>query len=261
MINFLINRFLYLVFILTLAASCSNQKSSEGDTESTDSSEGYVSIFDGKALDNWMGDSIHWRVENGCIVGETTEETPLEANTFLIWQGGEPADFELILDFRITETGNSGIQYRSELVDGVPYGLMGYQADIDGRNNYTGQNYEERKRATLAYRGQKVIVNSAENPGAPVRENVQKNAWQSTDVVASLGTSDELKEKIKAQDWNECKLVIKGNKLEHYINGILMSEVTDNDRYNYESFGLLGFQIHRGPPMKVEYKNIRYKAL
>ncbi|MBV6643760.1 MAG: DUF1080 domain-containing protein [Cyclobacteriaceae bacterium] len=247
------------LIVLTGLLSCSSGKK-EGGEASTKADE-YQLIFDGKTLNNWKGDPDYWKVEDGAIVGYTTEEKPLEANTFLIWDGGQPADFELVVDFRISQSGNSGIQYRSEMVEGVPFGLKGYQADIDGNNNYTGQNYEERKRATLAYRGQQVIVNSQEDPNAEVRDNVKKNAWQSTEIVSSLGDIDELKTKIKSEDWNECKLVIKGNLLQHYINGVLMSEVTDNDAVNRKSDGLLGFQIHRGPPMKVEFKNIRYKAL
>lgn len=248
------------LIVLVSLINCSPGKK-EGNESKAAMADEYQLIFDGETLTNWKGDPTYWKVEDGSIVGFTTEEKPLEANTFLIWDGGQPADFELIVDFRISESGNSGIQYRSEMVEGVPFGLKGYQADIDGKNNYTGQNYEERKRATLAYRGQQVIVNSQEDSNADVRDNVKKNAWQSTEIVSSLGDTDALKAKIKSQDWNECRLVIKGNKLQHFINGVLMSEVTDNDEVNRKSEGLLGFQIHRGPPMKVEFKNIRYKAL
>lgn len=110
-------------------------------------------IFDGKSLAGWDGDPAHWYVENGNLVGKVTPTTLLKTNTFLIWQGGQPGDFELKLEFRIAEAGNSGINYRSERLDTIPFALRGYQADIDGKNSYTGQNYEERKRATLAYRG------------------------------------------------------------------------------------------------------------
>lgn len=231
----------------------------EGDPKIED--DGFTSIFDGKSLTNWKGDGIHWRVENGNIVGEVTESTPLEANTFLIFDGGEVADFELKAEFKITESGNSGIQYRSDLLEDIPFALRGYQADIDGKNSYTGQNYEERKRATLAYRGQVTIVNGQENSDASLRDNVKNNAWQSTEVTDTLGSSDELKEKIKPEDWNEIHLVIKGNQLRHYVNGVLMSYVTDDDPVNSKFSGLLGLQVHKGPPMKVEYRNIRLKKL
>ena len=90
---------------------------------------------------------------------------------------------------------------------------------------------------------------------------MKKNCWQSREVVSSLGDSDALKAKIKNEDWNECHLIIKGNRLQHYINGVLMSDVTDNDSKNRKNAGMLGVQVHVGPPMKVEYKNIELKTL
>lgn len=226
-------------------------------------SEGFASIFDGKTLDGWKGDPKYWSVKDGNLVGSVTPETLLKSNTFIIWDNGEPDDFELKLEFRIAETGNSGINYRSELIDSIPFAVRGYQADIDGKNRYTGQNYEERMRATLAYRGEKVNINSQDRPNEPgsLRANVANNCWQSREVVGSLGESDSLKTKIKAEDWNDAHLIIKGNRLQHYINGILMSDVTDNDLANRKMSGKLGVQVHVGPPMKVEYRNIRLKNL
>jgi hypothetical protein len=231
--------------------------------QNSNGQEGFVQIFDGKTLKNWEGDPTYWRVENGHIVGEVTPSTPLKTNTFLIWRGGETKDFELKVSCRITASGNTGINYRSEQVPDVPYALRGYQADIDGRNNYTGQNYEERGRTTLAYRGQKVVVRSQANPGDPnsLRANVKSNAWTQVDKVGNLGSSDSLKTLIKSEDWNEVHLVVQGNRLRHYVNGVLMSDVTDNDTVNRKMNGLLGVQVHVGPPMKVEYRSISYKQL
>lgn len=223
----------------------------------------FVQIFDGKTLDGWSGDTTYWKVESGNLIGEVTPTTLLKSNTFITWQGGEPDDFELKLEFRIAEEGNSGINYRSETVDSIPFALRGYQADLDGKIRYTGQNYEERKRTTLAYRGEYVIISSQENPeeAGSLRENVEKNCWQSREVVSSLGEPDSLKSKIKFEDWNEVHLIIKGNRLKHYVNGILMSEVLDNDTVNRKMSGKLGMQVHVGPPMKVEYRNIRLKEM
>ncbi len=213
-----------------------------------------LKYFDGKTLTGWEGDTTYWHVEDGAITGEIKDK-PLKTNSFLIWRGGEPKDFELVADFKITESGNSGINYRSEQLTDIPFALKGYQADIDGKNNYTGQNYEERKRTTLAYRGQITSIASSDT-GKSVG-----NAWNVMKVDGSLGSSDSLKTVIKNNDWNEIKLVIKGNNLKHYINGVLMSDVTDNDSANQKASGLLGFQVHVGPPMKVQYKNIKYKQL
>ncbi|HEY1061844.1 MAG TPA: DUF1080 domain-containing protein [Daejeonella sp.] len=221
--------------------------------------KGFVQIFDGKTLNGWEGDPAYWRVENGNIVGEITPATLLKRNSFLIWRGGMPDDFELTLEFKITQAGNSGINYRSEELKDIPYALKGYQLDIDGANRYTGQNYEERGRTTLAYRGQKTIIKAQNTANGTVQSKIKNNAWTDLSVTGSLGESDALLQKIKSEDWNTCRLVAKGNRLQHYINGILMSDVTDNDKVNGKSKGMLGMQVHVGPPMKVEYRKIMIK--
>jgi len=207
--------------------------------------DGFVPIFNGKNLDGWDGDPKYWRAEGGVLIGEVTPETLLKQNTFIVWQGGKPADFEFKTDFRITAAGNSGVQYRSELVEGVPHALRGYQADIDGANKYTGLNYEERGRAFLAPRGEACLI------GADGKSR----------TVASVGDADELAKLIKAEDWNAYHLVVRGNVMMHLINGQLMSVTVDDDPANRKFSGLLGVQVHVGPPMKVEYRNLRLKQL
>ncbi len=219
----------------------------------------FKAIFNGKNLDGWEGDPNFWSVRDGVIVGEIKDGESLEANTFLIYKD-EVEDFELKVEFRISEEGNSGIQYRSDKVAGVPFGLRGYQADMDGKNAYTGQNYEERKRTTLAYRGQKTRITS-QPEGTDLSDFVERNAWKGLNLESELGDRAELGAKIKKQDWNEMHLIIQGNVLKHYVNGIFMSEVHDMDEKNRSLRGLLGFQVHRGPPMKVEYRRVMLKRL
>ncbi len=225
--------------------------------------DGFVQIFDGKTLNGWEGDPTYWRVENGNLVGEITPATLLKTNSFIIWKGGEPADFEFKGEFNITADGNSGINYRSDRVADVPFALRGYQADIDGKMRYTGQNYEERKRTTLAYRGQKTVIPAYTGAATPeaVRANVKRNAWGDLTVKGSLGSSDSLKTFIKSEDWNTFHLIVKGNHLQHYINGVLMSDVIDEDTVNGSKKGMLGVQVHVGPPMKVQYRNLMLKTL
>ncbi|MHA7130883.1 3-keto-disaccharide hydrolase [Algoriphagus namhaensis] len=223
-------------------------------------SNDFQSIFDGETLRGWEGDDAIWSVENGVIVGEIAEGQGLETNTFLIYE--KPvADFELRLEFKISASGNSGVQYRSERIDGSPFALRGYQADIDGKNTYTGQNYEEKKRTTLAYRGQKTRITSQPDEVTTLRDFVEKNAWKGLNLESDLGDRAALGAKIKSEDWNEMHLVIQDNVLKHYVNGILMSEVTDADSKNRSLSGLLGLQVHVGPPMKVEFRDIRLKNL
>src|SRR6185369_16283404 len=111
-------------------------------------------IFDGKSLAGWEGDMNYWRVENGCLVGEVTPDKLLKVNSFIVWRGGRTRDVELKVEYRVSARGNSGINYRSVMATNGPWAMRGYQADIDGANRYTGQNYEEKGRTFLALRGQ-----------------------------------------------------------------------------------------------------------
>lgn len=247
-----------LPLILSGCQSSGSQSSDGSDTAGQmKDSDGFVSLFDGKTLDNWKGDTAYWHVENGAIVGEETETTAsqLKANTFLIWQGGEPADFELKAEYKISAQGNSGIQYRSELVDGVPFGMKGYQLDIDGANQYTGQNYEERGRTILAFPGQKVTLPAV---SGPVSEYAKGNIWRAAVITDTLGNRDSLKALIH-DGWNTLRIVARGNRLQHYINDVLMCDITDDDTANRKSAGLIGLQLHAGHVMRVEFRNIALK--
>lgn len=222
---------------------------------------GFVSIFDGKTLRDWDGDPTYWRVEDGNLVGEVTPATILKRNSFIIWRGGLTKDFELKVEYRVSAEGNSGINYRSEEVEGVSYALRGYQCDIDGANRYTGMNYEERRRTTIARQGQVVHLDPVEDNTQPLSTYIKDNQWTRATLKGSLGNIDSLKATIKRGEWNQVHLIVKGNRLRHYINGVLMSDVTDNDTINRSFSGLLGVQVHVGPPMKIEYRNFRIKRL
>lgn len=230
--------FLVCSAILFIVIGCKSSKISQT------SEKGFVSIFDGKTLNGWEGDSVYWRVENGSMVGEIVPATVVKRNTFIIWRGGITSDFELKVDYKISAAGNSGINYRSVELKDLPFAMKGYQADIDGANKYTGQNYEERGRTFLALRGQKVVLEENKKPI----------------IRGILANPDSLKA-IITHEWNEYHLIAKGNHLQHYLNGVLMSDVIDNDTINRKMTGLLGVQVHVGPPMKVEYKNFRIKKL
>jgi hypothetical protein len=213
--------------------------------QAQDKKNDFVKIFDGKTMKGWEGDTDFWRVENGSFIGEVTKSKPLKTNTFLIWRGGFPANFEFKAQYRISPEGNSGVQYRSEELPNIRLALKGYQADIDGADTYTGQNYEERGRGFLAMRGEITVL---------------KNDIKPT-ITGSLGNSDSLKRSIKKNDWNEIHIIANGNHLQHFINGILMSDVTDEDVANRKGNGVLGLQVHVMPTMKVEYRKILLKQL
>jgi len=205
--------------------------------------DGFTAIFNGSDLTGWTGNADLWSVEDGSITGRTTAENPLKFNTFLIYDKGPVADFELRLDYKISD-GNSGIQYRSQILDADKFIVGGYQADIDATSKYTGINYEERGRGILAERGQRVTI-----------------ATKDSKTVEDFGDRAELAKKLDPDGWNHYRIVAKGNKLSHYINGALMSEVIDNQVDEAAKFGVLAFQVHQGPPMVVQFKNIRLKTL
>lgn len=205
--------------------------------------DGFKEIFNGKDLTGWKGNTDLWSVSEGAITGRTTAEAPLKFNTFLIWDDGEVADFELQLDYKISgERANSGIQYRSKILKEEDFVVGGYQADIDATMKYAGINYEEKGRGILAQRGQRVTID----------KEGKKKAEQ-------FGESEKLGESIHSGEWNHYRLVAKGNKLSHYINDQLMSEVIDDQEGKASEKGVLALQIHQGPPMVIQFKNVRIK--
>jgi hypothetical protein len=214
-----------------------------------DDHAGFEAIFDGSSLTGWDGDPTFWRVEHGAIVGESTPDRRVTQNTFLIWRGGEPKDFELKCEYRLNAT-NSGIQIRSvQLPAGGDIGkwvMKGYQADIDYQNQFTGQIYEERGRGFLAMRGQAVYVADGARPR----------------VIGTLQRSaDELKAIIKPDDWNHVHIIARGNTILQILNGAVSSIVVDDDTKNRAMSGLIGIQMHVGEPMKVQFRNIWLKRL
>ena len=211
-----------------------------------DDNMGFTAIFDGKTLDSWDGDPTFWRAEDGTIVAESTSEKVVRSNTFLIWKGGTVRDFELKVEFRLSAAANSGIQYRSALMPEVSkWAMKGYQADMDGANSYTGMVYEERGRGFLAPRGQFVRMTEG---------RISK-------LISTLGEGDVLKGLIKANEWNQMHIIVKGNTLLHIINGHAMAGFIDEDSQGRAMEGLMGLQMHVGKPMKIEFRNIYLKNL
>src|SRR3954471_21250450 len=182
-----------------------------------DSEAGFQPMFNGKDLAGWIGNPKLWSVQDGAIMGRTTAEDPLKINTFLIWTNGEPGDFELRCEFKIMANNNqgfanSGIQYRSKVLDPKNWVVGGYQADMEAGPTYTGILYEERMtRGIMAGRGEKVLWG----------KDCEKK------VTGSLGKSEELQAALKKGDWNEYTIIAKGNHLQHFINGKQTVDVID----------------------------------
>ncbi|MEI6246996.1 MAG: DUF1080 domain-containing protein [Verrucomicrobiota bacterium] len=209
-------------------------------------------LFNGKDLTGWKGLDF-WSAQDGTIVGQTTKEKPTKGNTFLVYKD-EVADFELTFKYRITDVngksdgfGNSGVQYRSKVIDEKAFVVGGYQADFECGKAYSGILYEERGRGILAQRGQKVVIKEGAAPNKPKIE-----------VTGEVGKSAEIQAKIKPADWNEYRIVAQGGHLQHFINGVQTIDVVDETAVGAKK-GVLALQLHAGAPMKVEFKDLVLK--
>jgi hypothetical protein len=205
---------------------------------------GFEPMFDGTSLAGWEGDKEFWKVEGGLLVGESTAAKPLPANTFLIWTKAQPADFELKADFKIN-AGNTGVQYRSERAPDIgPFVLKGYQADIDFANQWTGQLYEERGRAFLALPGQ-ATATRGDKP----------------QIIGSVTPADALKAAINVGGWNTIHVIARGDLVVHAINGKVSAVFVDGDKAKRPAKGFIGLQLHAGPPMRAEFRNIAIRTI
>lgn len=202
------------------------------------SEEGFVSMFNGKDLAGWEGETQWWGVKNGCITAESTPAKLCKKQSYLMWRGGQPGDFEMRLNFRLVG-GNSGIQIRSKEI--ANWDTRGYQADMDDACVWAGALFEH-MRGGIAMRGQKVVI-----------------AEDGKKTTSSLGNPDALKAKIRRRDWNEYRIVCRGDEISLYINDTLMSQAKDDQQSLAARRGIIALQMHPGPPMKVEYKNLRIK--
>jgi hypothetical protein len=215
-----------------------------------DLERGFEALFNGKDISNWDGNPKFWSVKEGTITGQTTAENPTKGNTFLIWKGGTVADFELRLSFRIVG-GNSGIQYRSKVIDQANWVVGGYQADFEAGKTYSGILYEERGRGILAERGQATIVRTDAND--PNKTKVE--------VLGTVGKSEDIQKVIKEEDWNDYVVIARGNAFTHIINGRVTVQVYDDQAAKAAQSGILALQLHAGPAMMVQFKNIRIRHM
>src|SRR5690625_1275162 len=199
-------------------------------------------LFNGENLEGWSGDPHLWRVENGILIGETdSENRQIPQNTFLIWENGEPENFELSLKVRVTGDNNSGVQYRSKTVENEDFLLHGYQMDVHPNQEYNAMLYEEGGRGILALRGESVIIS----------ENGERKTERIVEQIP----------KVDLAKWNDYRVVAQGDTSLHYLNGELATKITDRESGKFSRKGKIGLQLHAGPPMKLEAKEIRLKNL
>lgn len=212
-------------------------------------------LFNGKDLSGWDGMPGFWSVRDGAITGQTTAEKKLKANTFLIWQGGEVKNFELRLSFRLLADNdqgraNSGIQYRSKVLDAATWAAGGYQADLEFTRPYLGMLYEEKGRGIVMTAGEHIRLLPA---GADGKTVIEKTGTP-TDPA-------ELAASYRKGDWNEMVIIARSNHFQHFVNGKLTAEATDLDDAKVAKSGVLAFQLHTGPPMTIQFKDVRLKTL
>jgi hypothetical protein len=247
---------------------------------------GFKPLFNGTDLAGWQGNPKLWSVQDGTITGitGTNVDNKINHNTFLVYTNAPVGDFELRFSYKITGKGNSGVQYRSKVLRQGAFGPVvgGYQADFEGGKTYSGILYEEQGRGILAERGQKTVITEAlfvsdtklvtdsktgakktqvtkrevkaiseEAPKAKKETKIQK--------VGSVGDSKAIQDKIVPEGWNDYVIIAKGNHLQHFINGMPTADVTDEQEAKAAKSGVLALQIHVGPPMQVQFKDIRIK--
>lgn len=205
--------------------------------------DGFEPIFDGRSLAGWEpGDPSYWSVEDGAIVGRITREHPCNTNQYLVWKGGELADFELKVQSRLNGEGgiNNGFQFRSRVLP--DHDVCGYQMDNNLQTPWLVRLYDEFGRHDLALRGQRTVFDE-----------------QGTRTTTPLAA--EAPAWFKLEDWHEYHLICVGPKLTLRVNGRLAAEVEDYDRRRQDLQGILALQLHSGPPTLVQFRNVRLKIL
>jgi hypothetical protein len=241
----MIRAFQFVAFV-TLTSVASAQDKPKVELPKPDAN-GFITIFNGKDLTYWDGLEAYWMVKDGVISGHETKEASKQ--TFLVFTGANVSDFELHIKYKFaTPDGNSGVQFRSKLLDPKSFRVGGYQADFDGKGGYDGSIYDEASvaggRGTMSNRGDKTVWDA---------ENKRKNEKLAEDNAV-------LKKFINIGDWNDVVLVAQGDHITYTINGHLMTDLTDDSPKAVKE-GILALQCHAGFTMDIQFKDIKIKFL
>ncbi|MEM9366205.1 MAG: sulfatase-like hydrolase/transferase [Planctomycetota bacterium] len=202
--------------------------------------DGFVSIFNGKNLQGWSGDSDHWSVEDGAITGIT--DGTLKLNRFLSWKHSTVRNFDLRVKVRVTAGGNSGLQYRGQMRPALGLDVVtGYQCDVVANvPKYNGMLYEEKGRRILSHTGERVIIDSEGQP------------W----IVDRMPVKE-----FQPDAWHDYRVLARGNHHQHWIDGHMTADLIDLDVSGRALEGVLAVQVHVGPAMKIQFKDFRIKHL
>jgi hypothetical protein len=218
-----------LLFCLCLAAAADAEKE-----------DGFENIFNGRDLSGWEGKPGGWRVEDGAITGESTEAEPCRKHHYLFWAGARPADFILRFEYRITG-GNSGLQFRSRKK--ADWDTWGYQADIEAGDQWSGCLFQH-DRGGVVMRGYRAVI----KPDGSREEE-------------KFADPEKLQTHIHKGKWNRYEIEARGSKIRLSINGRRMCEADDRHETLACDKGWIALQMHPGPPMKVQFRNLRIKIL
>lgn len=202
--------------------------------------DGFATIFNGKNLSGWSGDHKYWSVQDGALTGVT--DGSLKMNRFITWTGSTVRNFELQVDVRVTAGGNSGLQYRGRSAPEIGLDVVtGYQCDVVANvPQYNGMLYEERGRRILAHTGERVIIDP------------QGRSW----IIGMMPVQE-----FAADEWHQFRVLVEGNHHQHWIDGHQTADLIDLDENGRALEGVLAMQVHVGPAMKIQYRNIRLRNL
>jgi len=236
---------LALMAVLTIACGLRAEDKPKAELPKPDA-DGFMTIFNGKDLTWWEGLPDYWEVKEGVISGHETKDKSKQ--TFLVF-AAPVSDFELHCKYKFaTPDGNSGIQFRSKLLDPKSFKVGGYQADFDGKAGYDGSIYDEAGvaggRGTMSNRGETTVWDA---------DNKRKNEKMADDNAA-------LKKFVNVGDWNDVVLIAKGNHITFSINGHVMTDLTDNSPKALKE-GVLALQCHAGFTMDIQFKDIKIKMM
>ena len=226
--------------------------------EISDDLTGWTPMFDGVSLNGWDGPMPLWHVEDGAIVVRSVEEPPT-GSVYLIWQGGQPADFEMKLDVKLGGEGaNSGVQFRAMLLGEVPDRPMtrweshGYQADMTNSGASSGN-----------------LLNCCRGPGrGPARRDdatAARGQVARTDgekqLIATLEDADTLRGYWRPNDWNQIHIIAQGRTLMYILNGHLASVLIDNHPELFRDSGYIAIQLEGRGANEAMFKNLWFKEL
>ncbi len=208
---------------------------------------GFITLFNGHDLAGWEGLPGYWSVRDGAISGHESEDSSKQ--TFLVRSALTVRNFELHFTYRFaSQDGNSGVQFRSTVLDRDAFRVGGYQADLDAERKYDGTIYDEAgvagNRGTMSNRGERTTWDGRN------QRHVEPLGQAAADLSAF----------IKAGDWNDAILVARGDHITYSINGHLMTDLTDDGPASLHA-GCLALQLHQGFTMDVRFKDLKIKLL